>query len=217
VTTIPDSAPGAVDRSSDAGPGRRSLLALAVVFAASFAALLLTGSDNQPDTDPAGLIAAHDTSRALVAWTSYAAMAACAVLVFLGAALRAALALRGPRWTADVAFIGFVAMALILATWAVTGLALWEAEDLGDPAAVRAVNLLDTTSFLPAMLALVCAMVGTGLTGLRSGALPTWLAVASVVLGLLAPLGPAGFVPFTLFPVWVVVVAAAVRLAPTPG
>jgi hypothetical protein len=216
MTTIPASAPGRVDRGSDAAPGRRALLALAVVFAASFAALLLTGSDNEPEADPSRLITAHDTSQTFVAWTSYAAMAACAVLVFFGAALRAALAVHGRRWTADAAFIGFVAMALTLAAWAVSGLSLWQAEDLGDPAAVRAMNVLDTSNFLPAMLALICAMVGTGLTGLGTRALPTWLAVASVVLGCLAPFGPAGFVPFTLFPVWVVVVAASVRLAPTP-
>jgi hypothetical protein len=214
MTTTTDPATRSLASPDVAPPGRRVLLALAVVFAVAFAALLLTGSDNEPDADPADLIAAQDSGHALVAWTSYAAMAACAVLVFFGAALRAALSARGRRWTADAAFIGFVAMALTLAAWTVTGLAIWHAQDLGDPAAVRAVNLLDTSGFLPVMLALICALVGTGLTGLRSGVLPTWLCVASIILGCLAPLGPAGFVPFVLFPVWMVVVAALVRTAP---
>jgi hypothetical protein len=197
-----------------AAPGRRLLLTLAIVFAAAFAALILSGSDNEPDAEPAALIADLDTSEAFIQWTSYAAMAACAVLIFFGAALRATLAGHVRRWTVDAAFIGFVALALVLASWTVSGLALWHAEDLGDPAAVRVLNLVDTSNFVPLMLAMICALVGTGVTALRTEALPTWLSVVSIVLGCLAPLGPAGFVPFMLFPVWMVVVAALVRLDP---
>jgi hypothetical protein len=185
---------------------------LAGVFVAVLIALLVvTGQDNEPDASLASIRSSYDQSHAVIAWTSYAAMAACSVLVFLGAGLRAAL--RGARapWTADVALLGFVAIAFTLAGWTVSDLAMWQAVDGGEDSAIRALNYLDTSSFLPLMVGMACAMIGTGLAGLTSGTLPRWLATASVVLGCLAPLGPLGFVPTTLLPVWILVVAVFVR------
>jgi hypothetical protein len=54
-------------------------------------------------------------------------------------------------------------------------------------------------------------MIGVGVTTLADGALPKWMAWGSIVVGAMAPLGPGGFVPFMLFPLWVVAVAAIVR------
>jgi hypothetical protein len=86
-----------------------------------------------------------------------------------------------------------------------------DAVSSGTPEVAQAMNVLDHANFVPAMLGLVCTMVGTGVAGFRTRALPRWLAVASVAVGLLAPLGPGGFVPFSLFPLWVIVVAATIR------
>ena len=61
------------------------------------------------------------------------------------------------------------------------------------------------------MIGLMCAMIGVGVTTLADGALPKWMAWGSIVVGAMAPLGPGGFVPFMLFPLWVVAVAAIVR------
>jgi hypothetical protein len=58
------------------------------------------------------------------------------------------------------------------------------------------------------MLGLCCTLLATGLSALRTGALPKWLAIVSVVLGVASPLGPAAFLPFALFPVWLIVTAA---------
>ena len=76
----------------------------------------------------------------------------------------------------------------------------------------QAVNIMNNSNFVPAMLALACMMIGAGTAGLRTGTLPRWLAVASIALGSLAPLGPAAFLPFTLFPLWAVTVSAKARL-----
>ncbi|HRD62768.1 MAG TPA: hypothetical protein PL137_17830, partial [Nocardioides sp.] len=127
-------------------------------------------------------------------------------------ALRAALRARRQPWTADVAMLGLTVVGLTLAGWAVTGLAMWHAVDQGEDASIRALNFLDTANFLPLMMGMICAYLGTGLAGLRSGSLPRWLAVTSIVLGCLAPLGPLGFAPSLLLPIWLVVVAAMVRL-----
>jgi len=193
-------------------PRRRTLVLLATVFAVALVAIMLTGSDNEPDSSLSTIRASYDQSPTLMMATSYAAMAACAVLVFLGVGLRTGLRSRGAVWTADVASLGVAVIALTLASWAVTGLALWHAVDQGDDTAVRTLNFVDTAGFLPLMLGMACAMVGAGAAGLAKGTLPRWLAVVSVVLGCLAPMGPLGFLPALLLAPWLIAVAATVRL-----
>ena len=189
------------------------MVTLAVIYLGLFAFLMASGADREPDADPAKLIADYDISATAIQIVTYSTVVAGAVLVFLGAALRSALSLRTRRWTADVALLGFVLMALTLVTWAISSLALYHAVDIGDTGVVRAINVVDTTNFPLAMLSMSCAMVGVGVTALREQALPTWLCWASIVLGVMSPLGPLAFAPFLLFAVWTVVVAATVRVA----
>ena len=193
-------------------PRRRTLVLLAVTFVTVFVAALATGADTNPDSSLATIESAHDQSYLLVMITSYAGMAACAVLVFLGVAVRSALRAQRPTWTADVAMLGFVVIALTIASWVVSGLALWHAVDQGQDASVRTLNFVDTSNFLPLMTGMICVYIGTGTAGLVSGTLPRWLAVASIVLGILAPLGPVAFAPAILLPVWLVLVSALVRV-----
>src|SRR6478735_4980172 len=193
--------------------GRRTLVTLAVIYLAFFVLLMATGADREPDADPAKLIADYDISQSMIQVFTYATVVAAVVLVFLGAALRSALTVRTRRWTADVAFLGFVLMALTLVTWAISALALYHAVDIGNIGVVSAINVIDTTNFPLAMLSMTCAMSGVGITALRSHALPTWLSWASIVLGVMSPLGPLTFAPFILFAIWTVVVAATVRLS----
>jgi hypothetical protein len=187
------------------------MVTLAVIYLGFFGLLMASGADREPDADPAKLIAGYDTSATVIHLVTYSTVVAGAVLIFFGAALRSALAVRTRRWTADVAFLGFVLMALTLVTWAISALALYHAVDIGDVGVVRAINVIDTTNFPLAMLSMSCAMVGVGVTALRERALPTWLCWASIVLGVLSPLGPLAFAPFVLFAIWTVVVAATVR------
>jgi hypothetical protein len=195
-------------------PRRRTLVLLAVMFVAVFVAAVATSADTEPDSSLDTIRSAYDQSHMLMMATSYAGMAACAVLVFLGVAVRTALRGRQPTWTADVAMLGFVVIGLTIASWVVSGLALWHAVDQGEDASVRTLNFVDTSNFLPLMMGMICAYVGAGAAGLKGGSLPRWLAIASIVLGCLAPLGVLGFVPAMLLPVWLVVVAFAVRLEP---
>ena len=208
--TSTSSAPTTLD-----GPraSRRILVALAVIYLGFFVVLMATGADREPDADPSRLIADYDTSRTMIQIVTYSTVVAGTILVFLGAALRSVLTLRSRRWTADVAFLGFVLMGLTLVTWAISSLALFHAVDIGDTGVVRAINIIDTTNFPLAMLSISCAMIGVGVTALPDRTLPTWLCWASIVLGAMAPLGPLAFAPFFLFAIWTVVVAATVRLS----
>jgi hypothetical protein len=110
--------------------------------------------------------------------------------------------------------LGFVVIALTLASWVVSGLSMWHAVDQGDDASIRTLNYIDTSNFVPLMLGMACAMIGVGTAALAGGSLPRWLAVVSIGLGMLAPLGPLGFIPAMLLPLWALVVAAMVRVDP---
>ena len=209
ITSTP-SAPTTVD-----GPraSRRILVALAVIYLGLFVVLMATGADREPDADPSRLIADYDTSRTMIQIVTYSTVVAGTILVFLGAALRSVLTLHSRRWTADVAFLGFVLMGLTVVTWAISSLALFHAVDIGDTGVVRAINIIDTTNFPLAMLSMSCAMIGVGVTALPDRTLPTWLCWASIVLGAMAPLGPLAFAPFFLFAIWTVVIASTARLS----
>ena len=147
--------------------GRRTMVTLAVIYLGFFAFLMASGADREPDANPTKLIADYDISATVIQIVTYSTVVAGAVLVFFGAALRSALTVRTRRWTADVALLGFVLMALTLVTWAISALALYHAVDIGDTGVVRAINVIDTTNFPLAMLSMSCAMVGVGVTALR--------------------------------------------------
>lgn len=212
MTTFAPAPPTATTDSSV--PRRRTLVLLAVLFLLAFVGLMVSGHDNNSDSSLATIRASYDQSHTVMAWMSYAAMATCALLVFVGGGIRSALRARRSAWTADVAMLGFVVIALTIASWVVSGLGMWHAVDQHDDASIRALNYIDTSNFLPLMIGMSCAMVGVGTAALAAGSLPRWLAVASIGLGCLAPLGPLGFIPTMLLPLWVVVVAAMVTLDP---
>jgi hypothetical protein len=97
-------------------------------------------------------------------------------------------------------------------------LALLDASDLGQPEVAQALNISDNDNFLPAVIGLAVVLLATAWHILASRSLPVWLGWVSLVLGVLAMAGPAGFVAFLLFPVWVLVVAIVLfREAATRG
>lgn len=141
---------------------------------------------------------------------------AAAALIFFGAGLRRALQRDRSDWLADVAFGGVIVMGVTLVGFAVTMLAMDHAIKTGNPAVAQSINILDHENFVPAMLGMCCTLLAVGACGLRSHVLPKWLAIVSLVLGVMSPLGPVAFAPFALFPVWVVVVASITARRLTP-
>jgi hypothetical protein len=204
-------------RTSGRIADRRVLVGLAALFLAGFVVLMASSTDREPDADPAKIISSNTTSLGTAQVQSFALMALCGVLVFLGVGIRSRLVRRGPVWTADVSLVGFALLAMGFAGFGLSGLMMAHAIDIGDPTVVAATNLLDTENFLPLMAAFICTYVGIGATGLITGALPRWLGWASVVLGVAAPFGPAGFAPFMLLPVWLLVVAWCLRTDDGPA
>lgn len=202
----------ALAATSKERPTRRVLVGLAVVILVLFLGMIATGHDISYDTKTADIKNAYDFSESTARIGSYVGMILVALLLFFGSALRNALRASGKSWFADPAFLGFAALAATFASWVVEDAALWKAVDSGNEGVIRTVATISDVGFLPLMASMVALYVGTGLASLATSALPKWLAIASIVIGVAAPLGPLGFIGFILLPLWIVAVASWVRL-----
>jgi hypothetical protein len=198
--------------AAETGSTRRTAVALSVLYTVMFIGLFLTGGQDISDSASGEtVIKEFDKSSTVVQIGGYGLVVAAALLVFWGAAIRQLLTSARHSWTADAILGGTVAMALTLVSWTVTMFALKDAVDSGVPEVAQAVNIMDNANFVPAMLGIACTMIAVGFTAVGNGSLPRWLAIASIVVGCLAPVGPVGFVPFTLFPFWLIAVSVLIR------
>lgn len=197
-----------------AGPRRATLVAMAVAILVVYVAMLATGSDLSYDSSLSDIVRGYGQSRGAMQLAAYVGMAFVGLLLFFGAAMRHALRVSAESWLADVTLLGFVALAATLGSWIVTDVAMWKAVDFGDESTIRTIAVISDAGFLPLMASMIAVYLGTGLAALLTGALPRWLAMASIAIGVLAPLGPLGFVGAALLPIWLVATAVTVRLTP---
>ncbi|MCH7502404.1 MAG: hypothetical protein IIA10_03500 [Proteobacteria bacterium] len=100
--------------------------------------------------------------------------------------------------------------AVVFSAGAVVGGSIhWTLADLADdlnPIAIQAINGIDFDFFLFFPVGLGTMILATGISALRHGALPRWLAWASVVVGVLA-LTPVFFILFFIGPLWILIVS----------
>jgi hypothetical protein len=196
------------------GAGRLERLAplAGVLFAVVFAVGFL-GSGDTPDADASGesVISHYDDTGKV--YLGIIALLLCAVLfMFFAGVLRARLREAGGEWLASVAFGGAITYTVGLAVFAMSQIALVDASDLGQPEVAQALNIIDNDNFFPTVVGLAVVLLATAWHLLQTRALPQWLAWVTLALGVLALAGPAGFIAFLLFPVWVLVVAVVLYL-----
>lgn len=188
-----------------------------VLFTVIFAVGFLTSGET-PDTKATGqeVISHYDDSGTIL--LSVLALVICAVVfMFFAGVLRSRLQATGPDWLASVAFGGAVVYTVSLGLFAMGQIALIDAADLGQPEVAQALNIIDNDNFFPSVIGLAVVLLATGWHALSSRSLPTWLGWATVVLGVLALAGPAGFIAFLLFPIWVLILAIVFyRQIPAP-
>ncbi len=198
--------------ATGAAPDRRTTIVLAVLFSLLFIGLSFTGQGEiASDSSGKKVIEDFDTGSTTVAIGGFGLVIIAALIVFWGVAIRARLTQVRRSWTADAVLGGSIALALTLTGWAVTLFALKDAVDTGVPEVAQAVNIMSNANFPPVMLGLSCLMIGVGLTAWTEGSLPRWLAIVSIVLGVLAPLGPGGFVSFVSLPIWAIAISALIK------
>lgn len=133
--------------------------------------------------------------------------------LFFSAAVRATLRSgeSGESSYSSVAFAGMVAFAASSGFNAMLQLATLDAADKGHADAVRTLGYLGEFTWVPWVAASAAMFLAIGLGGLRTAALPRWLSIPTVVLGVLCLLGPTGIVVFLLSPVWFVATGIALR------
>ena len=201
---------------SPTGPGRleRAAPLAGVLFAVAFGIGLLSSGDT-PAVDAPGseVIAHYEDSGPVFAGIAAAGLGA-VLLVFFAGVLRDRLRQTGPEWLATVVFGGGGVCATGIGIFGMIQFALIDAAELGQPEVAQTLNIVDNDNFLPVIAGMAVMLLATGWHTLTSRALPTWLGWVSLVLGIVAVAGPAGFVAFMLFPVWVLVVAVVLFRQP---
>jgi len=126
--------------------------------------------------------------------SAFLGVAATLLLVFFGAYLRRVLRAAAPEREilSLVSVLGLVVIAVAFAIDTTILIALSEAADDIDPAAVQSLQALWDNDFVPLVLGVLMFLWATGLAVIRTGVLPKWLGWVMVVLGVVA-LTPIGF------------------------
>jgi len=112
---------------------------------------------------------------------------------------------------------GFVAAAGLAVTGSL-GAAVATAAHHNDQSATYALAQLQSYDWVPWMAGFAVMLLGCGVGGLRTRALPKWVAVAAVVLGV-AFLTPVGFFGLFLLPAWMLLMSIVLyrRQRPSVG
>ena len=158
-------------------------MGLSVTILLVLAAVFAVGSDDESDSSLSTITDRYDDGESVLQVTSYAGMALCALLVFLGVALRTALRARRQPWTADVGdarLHGDRADRRRLG-----GL---RTAPCGTPSTTAttprsAPSTSATPRFLPLMASMIAIYVGAGWPGWRRAAAASGSPIASVVVG----------------------------------
>ena len=129
--------------------------------------------------------------------SAFIGVAATVLLVFFGAYLRDVLrvAAGGADMLSLVSFIGIVVVAVGFAFDTTIQLAIAERADDIDPIAVQSLQALWDNDFVPIALGVLLFLWATGISVVRSGALPKWIGWIMLLLGVVA-LTPIGFASF---------------------
>lgn len=164
-----------------------------------------------PSADSRSYVGWVGDHTAQVALRGAAAAFCCVALLLFVTALRATLRSGEPgeSTASSAAFAGGIVVAVALAMHAWVDLAITEAAGKDADAAVGTLGFLADFGWIPWVAGSAVLFLATGFGGLRTATLPTPLAVAAVVLGVLCLLGPTGVAVYLVTPVWLVVAGVA--------
>jgi hypothetical protein len=156
----------------------------------------IVGGEPKSADDPVReIVAYYVDNKDSVEAGAFIGVAATVLLVFFGAYLRRFLraAAGEGEMLSLVSFVGIAIVAVGFAIDTTILIALSEAADDINPIAVQSLQALWDNDFVPLALGVLLFLWGTGLSVIRSGALPKWLGWVMIVLGVLG-LTPVGFV-----------------------
>ncbi len=184
--------------------------ATGIVFVALFVAITLLIGDGQDASkktaqEVADYYKDNDTKETIAALLIGLA---CISILFWAGWLRKLLSdAEGPNgMLSAVAFGAAVAFAAGAAVGGSIHLALPDLADDIDPVALQAINGIDFDMFFFFPVGMGTMMLASGISALRHGALPKWLAWAGIVVAVLF-VTPAFFVGFIGIPLWILAVS----------
>jgi hypothetical protein len=168
-----------------------------------------------PDADsPVREIISHYTdNKTSIEVGAFVGVAAAVLLVCFGAYLRSVFsAAEGPGgMLSPLPLVGTAVVAVGLAIDTTIGIALVEAVDDIEPAAVQALQALWDNDFVPFALGTLVFLVSTGLSIVRYGVLPKWLGWVALVLTVIG-FTPLGFIAFIGAGLWIAIVSVLLAL-----
>ncbi len=195
---------------------------LAPLTGVAFIALAIIGAiigGEPPDADsPVQEIVDHYVdNKSSIEVGSFLAVAAAVLLVFFGAYLRSVLgaAERPGGMLSTLTLIGTSVVAIGIAIDTTILIALAEAADDIEPAAVQALQALWDNDFVPLALGALIFLISTGLSILRHGSLPRWLGWVALALAVIG-FTPIGWLAFLGTGIWIVVVSVMLALRARP-
>ncbi len=151
---------------------------------------------------------------------SFFGVAAGLFLVFFGAYLRKVLQAASPAGD-QLPLLSLLGLVVVTVGFAIDNtilFALSEAADDIEPASVQTLQALWDNDFIPIALGVVIFLWSTGISVIRTGALPRWLGWAAILFGIVA-FTPIGWVGAAGAAVWVLAVSIllSVRARRTSG
>ena len=184
------------------------LLPLAGIVAglAIVAGLVLTGSEPGDDASATKIVAYYADHKTGITIGALCAQIAAVALLFFAAGLRTSLRSRetGEASYSTLALAGAVVTALGLSFFGWTSLAASRAVENGSQDSVaETIHLIGAYAWMPWAVGAATMLIGAGLGGLRTVALPRALSWITVALGVIA-LTPGGPITFLLLPLWLI-------------
>ena len=169
---------------------------------------IIGGEPPDADSPVQEIIDHYGDNKTEIEVSSFVIAAAAVLLVFFGAYMRSVLsAAEGPGGILSVlTLVGTAVVAVGIAIDTTISIALAEAVDDIEPAAVQALQALWDNDFVPFALGTLVFLIATGLSILRHGALPKWLGWVALALAVIG-FTPLGFVAFLGAGIWIAIVS----------
>jgi hypothetical protein len=183
-------------------------VAAAVLLVAGVVAGALGGPEPNEGTGDEWLSYFRDNDRQIYFSTLLFFLGVILFVAFVGQLRAALLRAEGVpgHWTA-VAFGSGIATAVMLVGMVTPGIAGAFSKDALEPSAAQALGVVPLAFFVGSQVFAAALLAGSALVALRTGALPAWLAWASVAIAVLL-LTPIAFLALLIgFPLWVAVVS----------
>jgi hypothetical protein len=150
----------------------------------------------------------HETTETVGVFA--VAFAVVALTFFLASLRRTLSGTEEGRYLGNVVTVGGAVYAAGLMTMTALTVALIDAAKDNMPGTAQTLNVLSSDMWLPVVVGLALLGLGTGVSALRSAALPKWLGWVSVAFGVLALAGPAGGIAFLVAPAWALVIGIVI-------